>query len=147
VTGSVNCLSEIPALDRIVSILDAATDPGTSIPPTLLYNENWLMRLVLSLAMEGGVPCLPFPLEPDTRWFSEAGLRSRFDRRSQLDKKCESPTHADGVVGHFSFKTDMKALLELDPTGSQFVVLEGKIFSKLRKGVKNAGNMTKQREL
>lgn len=130
-------LAEIPALDRIISILDAAGGLGTSIPPTLLYNESWLMRLMLSLEIEG-IPCLPFPLEPDTRWFSEARLPTRFARRSRLDKKGEPPTHADGVVGHFSFATNTKASLELNPEGSQFVVLEGKIFSTLRKDVKNA---------
>ena len=66
------------------------------------------MRLVLSLAMEG-VPCLPFPLEPNIRWFSEARLPTRFPKRSQLDEKGEPPTHADGVVGHFSFATNTKA--------------------------------------
>jgi hypothetical protein len=128
---------DIPALARIISILDAATGLGTPIPPTLLYNENWLMRLVLSIANEG-VPCLPFALEPHARWFSEARLPTRFCARGRSDKKGEPPTHADGVVGHFSFATDTKASLELNPDGSQFVVLEGKVFSKLRKDVKNA---------
>jgi hypothetical protein len=95
------------------------------------------MRLVLSLAVEG-LPCLPFTLEPDARWFSEARLRTRFYSRGRSDKKGEPPTHADGVVGHFSFATNRKASLELNSDGSQFVVLEGKIFSQLRKHVKNA---------
>lgn len=95
------------------------------------------MRLVLSLAAEG-VPCLPFTVEPDARWFSEARLPTRFSSRSRLDDKGEPPTHADGVVGHFSFATNTKASLQLNPEGSQFIVLEGKIFSTLRKSVKNA---------
>jgi hypothetical protein len=135
-TASMN-VPDIPALARIISVLDAASGPGTPIPPTLLYNENWLMRLVLSIANEG-VPCLPFALEPHARWFSEARLPTRFNARGQSDKKGEPATHADGVVGHFSFATDTKASLELNPDGSQFVVLEGKMFSKLRKDVKNA---------
>ena len=97
------------------------------------------MRLVLSIANEG-VPCLPFALEPHTRWFSEARLPTRFTSRGHDDDKCELATQADGVVGHFSFATDTKASLELNPDGSQFVVLEGKMFSKLRKDVKNAKN-------
>jgi hypothetical protein len=132
-----HALAEIPALDRIISILDAAADPKTPIPPTLLYNENWLLRLVLSLAIEG-VPCLPFPLEPAIRWFSEARLPTRFSKRSRLDEKGEPATHADGVVGHFSFATNTKASLELNSDGTQFVVIEGKLFSTLRKDVKNA---------
>jgi hypothetical protein len=130
-------VSDIPALVQIISILDAATGPNTPIPPTLLYNENWLMRLVLS-TLSAGVTCLPFALEPGTRWFSEARLTTQFPARGQSDSKGEPPTHADGVVGHFSFGTDTKASLELNPHGSQFIVLEGKVFSKLRKDVKNA---------
>ncbi|MBN9663646.1 MAG: hypothetical protein J0H49_35940 [Acidobacteria bacterium] len=130
-------MSGIPALDRIISILRASSGDATAIPPTLLYNENWMMRLVLSSALDG-IDCLPFLLKPDVRWFSEARLPTRFPHRSRLDKQGEPSTHADGVVGHFSIATNTKASLELNATGSQFVVLEGKVFSALRKNVKNA---------
>jgi hypothetical protein len=100
-------------------------------------NENWLLRPVLSIASRA-VPCLPLRFAPGARWFSEARLYSRFLARRRGDTKTETHTHADGVVGHFSFVTDTKTGLLLSQTGSQFEVLEAKIFSKLRKGTKNA---------
>ena len=127
------------ALDQIFAILKSATDDNTPIPPTLLYNENWLLRLILSAASQG-IPCLPFEFAAGARWFSEARLYSRFLPRGRGDRNAETHTHADGVIGHFAFAMNSKTGLLLDSTGSQFVVLEAKVFSKLRKTTQNADN-------
>lgn len=129
----------ITALRHVLELLESASSTEPKIPPTLLFNEGWLLRLVLSAA-ERGAPCLPFHFLPGARWFSEALLYSAFLPRKRNDPLAESCTHADGVVGHFRFSPDSKAGLSLNADGEQFVVLEAKIFSSLSKGTKNAPN-------
>ncbi len=132
-----NAVAPTTAMQMICKILQDASTPESRIPPTLLFNEGWLLRLVLSAA-EIGIPCLPFTFQPGARWFSEALLCSAFLPRYRGDLLAESWTHADGVAGHFRFLPDSKSGLSLDPTGSQFVVLEAKVFSGLSKGTKRA---------
>ncbi|MEN6537166.1 MAG: hypothetical protein ABFD89_26150 [Bryobacteraceae bacterium] len=125
------------ALRQVFALLESASSPKSKIPPTLLYNEGWLLRLVLSVA-EKGVPCLPFQFLEGATWFSEALLCSAFLPRYRGDQLAESWTHADGIVGHFRFSPDSKAGMTLDANGSQLVVLEAKIFSGLSRGTKRA---------
>ncbi len=125
------------ALQTIYSMLDVAATSDSRFPPTLLYNEGWLLRLVLSAA-EQGVPCLPFTFHMGAGWFSEALLASAFLPRYRGDCLAEAYTHADGVVGHFRFAPESKAGLRLDPAGSQFAVVEAKVFSALSKGTTRA---------
>jgi hypothetical protein len=40
------------ALRQVFELLESASYPESKIPPTLLYNEGWLLRLVLSAAEE-----------------------------------------------------------------------------------------------
>lgn len=125
------------ALCEVQRIFESITAEGACIPGTLLYNEGWLLRLVLAAGSEG-TDCLPFRFEPTARWFSEALLYSAFLPRFRGDKLAESLTHADGVVGQFLFDAATKAGLVLDPKCSQFVVCEAKVFSGLSTGTKRA---------
>lgn len=125
------------ALDRIFELLTSAASPESKIPPTDLYNEGWLLRLTL-VAAERGAPCLPFQFFPRSKWFSEALLPSAFLGRHLGDELAEKRTQADGAGGHFRFSRGSKAGVELDPVGTQFVVLEAKVFSKLSKRTTNA---------
>src|SRR5208283_3566042 len=125
------------ALCEVQRILESVTAEGACIPGTLLYNEGWLLRLVLVAGSEG-TDCLPFRFEPTARWFSEALLYSAFLPRSRGDQQAESLTHADGVVGQFLFDATTKAGLVLEMECSQFVVCEAKVFSGLSTGTKRA---------
>jgi len=125
------------AMSEIQRIFESITSEGASIPGTLLYNEGWLLRLVLAEG-SNGTDCLPFRFEPTARWFSEALLHSAFLPRFRGDKLAESLTHADGVVGQFLFDPATKAGLSLEPECSQFVVCEAKVFSGLSAGTKRA---------
>ncbi len=125
------------ALCEVQRIFESITAEGSCIPGTLLYNEGWLLRLVLTAASQG-IDCLPFCFEPTARWFSEALLYSAFLPRFRGDQLAESLTHADGVVGQFLFGAATKAGLRLGPQCSQFVVCEAKVFSCLSAGTKRA---------
>ncbi len=110
-------------------------------PPTELYSEGWMLRLVLDAALRGEAT-LPFPVLPDTRWYSEARLDSPFLKKSGSPSNhlAEGQTHADGVLGHFHFRDDTEAGFSLDREAQQFVVIEAKMFSKLSRGTTHAAN-------
>ena len=125
------------ALCDVQRIFESITSEGACIPGTLLYNEGWLLRLVLAAGSKG-IDCLPFRFEPTARWFSEALLYSAFLPRFRGDQLAESLTHADGVVGQFLFGPATKVGLGLESKCSQFVVCEAKMFSGLSAGTKRA---------
>jgi hypothetical protein len=127
-------------VDRVKSLLERCGTPDTVLPPTDLYNEGWMLRLVLDWLHRNrhkndGI-CLPFP--DGAEWYSEALLPSAFFARSQGDKLAESRTHADGVIGDFSIGDNGKGDLALRTDARCFVVVEAKMFSKLSPGVTNA---------
>ena len=127
-------------IDRVKSLLERCGTPDTVLPPTDLYNEGWMLRLVLDWLHRNshkndGI-CLPFP--DGAEWYSEALLPSAFFARSRGDKLAESRTHADGVIGDFSIGDKAKGDLALRTDARCFVVVEAKMFSKLSPGVTNA---------
>lgn len=109
-----------------------------NFPPTILYNEGWLLRLIVDWFSKSGVADHPLSFPIDGYWFSEARLHSAFLPRFKGDPLAESHTNADGVIGHFVIGSKGKTDLELTPDPSHFVVLEAKMYSELSKGVKNA---------
>jgi len=108
-----------------------------NIQPTLIYNEGWLMRLILLWFSEHrNVEYELITFKENAGWFSESLLSSPFLRNN----KREGYTHADGVIGHFTIGNVGKGDLQLKENCSQFVVLEAKMFSPLSGKVKNAIN-------
>jgi hypothetical protein len=123
---------------RIKAMLEACEAGQPSFPPTVLFSEGWLLRVVLDwFAGHGGDR---YPLSPmlGARWFSEAWLPSAFLPRHRGDPLAESRTHADGVVGHFSIGDPGTSGLSLAPDAQQLVVLEAKLFNRLSSGIRNA---------
>lgn len=114
-------------------------DPTTpSFPPTLLFNEGWLIRIILDWFSTHQVQEHPLNFSKGVNWFSEALLPSAFLQRYRGDPLAESHTHADGVIGQIIVGGEGKADLALEPSASQFVVLEAKISSPLSSGISNA---------
>jgi hypothetical protein len=64
-------------------------------------------------------------------------LGSQFRPRTQGDQLGEGWTHADGVVGHFSFR-GRRGDVVLDEDARQLVVIEAKLFSGLSTGTSRA---------
>jgi len=126
------------ALDQILSMLQRSNTNSPFFPPTELYNEGWLLRLVLHWFSSCRIPNHPLDFNDSGRWFSEALLPSAFKPRWQGDPLGESRTHADGVIGNFIIGNQGKADLSLEKGGTHLVVTEAKIFSKLSKGVTHA---------
>jgi hypothetical protein len=124
--------------DRIQAILQTCNTQVPLLPPTQLYNESWLLRLMLDWFSVHHVPNHPLSFYEKSRWFSEAWLPSAFLHQPQREPLAEGWSHADGVIGHFSIGEAGKAALSLQQEAIQFVVLEAKLFSKLAAGVTHA---------
>jgi len=125
------------ALERICKMLGLAHTDSAVFPPTILYNEGWMLRILLSF-QSGGVGGLPFNFLSGSKWFSEALIDSPFLSRFQGDPLAEGVTHLDGVIGHFNFRSGTKAGLVLTADSKQFVVIEAKMFAPLSRGTTNA---------
>jgi hypothetical protein len=126
--------------ERIRAMLEDCEAGRPSFPPNVLYNEGWLLRLVLDWFDRQGSDRHPLARQPGARWFSEAWLPSAFLPRYRGDRLAESRTKADGVLGHFQIGDPGTARLTLLPDATQLVVVEGKLYNRLSAGVRNAPN-------
>jgi hypothetical protein len=124
--------------DRVSALLHACGTPLGVLPPTALYNEGWMLRLVLDAYERLTEPSVPLKAAPHGRWLSEVLLPSRFLARSRGDKLAEGWTHADGVIGHFALRPGGRGDIRLAPDATQLVVVEAKMFSPLSAGTRQA---------
>lgn len=124
---------------RILSELISSYDTKKPIfRPTEIYNESWMVKLVLWQASISSDNDFPLSFLASSTWFSEALLPTAFKARYRGDKLAESHTNADGVIGHFLIGEKGKADFELKNKPAQFTVVEAKIGAPLSKGTSNA---------
>lgn len=125
--------------DRLLQILRTCESAETArFPPTEIFNEGWMLRLVLDAVQTLNIRNHPLAFCDGAAWYSEARLSSPFRPRARADRLGEGFTNADAVIGHFEFRVETKAGLRLLPGAKQFVVVEAKMFSNLSAGTKNA---------
>ena len=129
---------KIMLMNQIQSMLKSCETGSSFIPPSTLYNEGWMLRILLHWFAAHSPLSHPLSFPEDGRWFSEALLTSAFLARYQGDQLAETWTHADGVIGHFAIGNAGKGDLSLLPDGTHFVALEAKMFSPLSPGTTNA---------
>ncbi len=123
---------------RISAILQGCSGADTVCPPTDLYNEGWMLRLILEWQFSHKEQSL-HPLFPSSRrWYSEALLPSAFLPRHHGDKLGESWTHADAALGDFRIGGNGAGDLVLLEDGQHLTILEAKMFSRLSPGVTHA---------
>jgi len=124
--------------ERIAALLERSGGLEKNFPPTDLYNEGWMLRLVLDwLSCNPGIDH-DLAFATTDKWYSEALLPSAFLPRIRGDKLAESWTHADGVIGDFVIGANSEGDLSLVEGALRILVTEAKMFSKLSSGVKNA---------
>ena len=104
--------------------------------PTEIYNEGWLLRLVLDWYFQRAKTSPQAIFHKDSRWFSEGSLSSQFLARCRGDKLAEAHTSADGVVGHF--KIAQRSEIRPSSNAKQLLIIEAKLSSKLSTGTTNA---------
>ena len=124
---------------NVISDLISSFDPDKPhFRPTEIYNESWLIKLVLHHASTIRDADHFLGFLPGSTWYSEGILPTAFKARFQGDPLSEARTNADGIIGHFRIGNKAKADLELIEDAKQFTVLEAKIDSPLAAGVTHA---------
>jgi len=129
----------------LIKLLEEFNPKKPTFRPTEIYNEGWLLRILLHELSKAENADGLLSFENDATWFSEAMLPTKFKARSKKelgykDKLGESRTNADGVIGHIKVGNKGKADLELAANANQFVVIEAKMNSKLSKDISNSDN-------
>jgi hypothetical protein len=122
----------------LTALLEFGADNPPRFSPTFLYNEGWLLRLVLDWFSTHPIPAHPLTFVEGAQWFSEAFLPSPFLKRFNGDPLAEGRTEADGVIGHFQIVRGTRRGLSLLPDATQFVALEAKLMSELSRKTTNA---------
>ena len=125
-------------LERVAALLARCGSQASVLPPTELYSEGWMLRLVLDWFDRDRDLSHELSFLSEARWYSEALLPSRFLPQRRGDDRAESFTHPDGVVGHFSMRPGDRGEAALLPDATQFLVTEAKLGSTLSAGTKNA---------
>jgi hypothetical protein len=125
----------VKTLERISQLLAQCASNETHLRPTELYNEGWMLRLILDWCSEHQSAIEPLVFYPGARWYAEALLPSRFGGRRGLS---EGFTHADAVIGQFYFRPGKVGHILVSPEASQLCVVEAKMSSLLSPGVSNA---------
>ena len=125
-------------IDQITALLKKCDTPDTNIPPTDLYNEGWLLRLVLDwLSAHPGIDH-DLAFTSTDKWYAGALLPSAFQARYSGDILAESRTQADGVIGDFAVGAGQKKTLSLTRDAARIIVTESKLFTELSSGTRNA---------
>ena len=125
------------SMQQVAELLGRCAGPETVLPPTALFNEGWMLRLVLDWASRHPREFRELQFDEGSRWYSEALLPSRFKPRKRGDSSAEGFTHADGVIGHFRVRSG-RGDIDLVPGARQLTVVEAKMASGLSPGTKRA---------
>ena len=127
--------------DILIDLLKNYDLQNPSFRPTEIYNEGWLLRIILNEYSRHNSAFGLVSFRDNAIWFSEAMLPTKFRARKEIgrsDPFAESLTIADGVIGHINVGNKGKADLELSEGATQFVVIEAKMNSKLSKRIRNS---------
>jgi len=122
-------------LEQITQMLEnlGPNENPNRLPATHLYNEGWMLRLILHAAQLEHLPDL---IKPASNWFSEAKLSTPFARNR--GRTAEGATSADAVLGDFEWAPGTQTGVKLLPNATRFEVFEAKMFSGLSSNVTNA---------
>ena len=130
--------AEAMVIDSLHNLIDEVDSEPARFPRTLQYNEGWMLRLILNWYSRHILPGHALEFQPNATWYSEALLPSPLRARRRGDRQAEARTHADGIIGHFAIAIGREAGPKLLPDATQFIVAEGKMFSPLSGGTRNA---------
>jgi hypothetical protein len=124
-------------LETISEILGRCGSANSVLPPTELYNEGWMLCLVLNWFDQNRELSHALSFTSGAKWYIEALLPSAFLPKTRGDARAESFTHADGMIGHFSVASGERGEAKLLPGVKQLVIIEAKLGSTLSTGTKN----------
>src|SRR5207247_6976958 len=101
------------AFDQVDHLLARCGTDRTVLPATALYNEGWMLRLVLHWFDNHRAVAHPLAMLEGGSWYSERLLASRFFGKTRGDSRAEGWTSADAVIGHFRLRPGGRGDVEL----------------------------------
>jgi len=126
------------SLAMIYQLLLTADTSAPRFPPTILYNEGWLLRLILHWFHKSRLQGHALSFAEGATWYSEAQAPTPFRARRRGDARAESRTHVDGLLGHLHVGAAGKTDISIRSDATQLVVIEAKIYAPLSPGTRNA---------
>jgi cyclophilin family peptidyl-prolyl cis-trans isomerase len=113
---------------------------SAKINPTIIYNEGWMIRLLVieSMLEKIKIGSIDFEKLANKNWSSEALIGNPF-----LDSKVinrENHTHCDIILGDFKVDFEKSGAIELNETPEFLGIIEAKMKSGLSQGTTNAPN-------
>jgi hypothetical protein len=128
----------LQTLEAIARILSRCGSDDPLLPATQLFNEAWMLRLVLDWLDRNRAVPHELAFSPEAKWYSEALLPSQLlPKSNRAEPTPESHTRADGIIGHFKLRGS-EPRVERD--AKQLIVLEARLASPLLAGSKQAYN-------
>lgn len=105
----------------------------TMINPTILYNEGWMIRLLVKHSIKENIIIEGIKFKGINNWTSEALISSPFIEAPKLR---EGYTHVDIAIGDFEVDYEISGKLILN-SPKLFGVIEAKMKSNLNPGTSN----------
>ena len=125
-------------MDRIQTMLKSCMTDSPPLPLTIVYNENWLLRLVVDWFSAHHVPQQLLTFPDNAWWFGEALLPTPFGADTKRKRPGDAWTQVDAVVGQFEIRNPARPELVLLPNSTHLVVLEARMASETSSGVPGA---------
>ncbi|HPW67646.1 MAG TPA: hypothetical protein PLS84_11285 [Salinivirgaceae bacterium] len=110
-----------------------------NINPTIIYNEGWIVRLLVieSMLEKITIENIEFGKLANKKWSSEALIASPFVT-TKINR--EGYTHADIILGDFDVNYGERGKVVLADMPEILGIIEAKMGSSLSKGTRNAPN-------
>jgi hypothetical protein len=125
---------------KIIEKIEALNALSKGINPTIVYNEGWMVRLLVMQSIEEKIEVENINFGQFQNWTSEAQILSPF-QGSELKKVKlnETRTHTDIIIGDFDIDFDNDAGVLINKQNAKIVgIIEAKMGSDLSQGVTNA---------
>lgn len=118
-------------------IIQALSTLSDGINPTIIYNEGWMIRLLVIESMHEKlkVKNIDFGILVNKNWSSEALIASPFVK---AEKNREGYTHADIILGDFCVNYGKRGEVELKNDPKILGIIEAKMGSNLSQGTSNS---------
>ena len=117
--------------NRLLALWQAATSDTPVFPPDKIFNQHWLLGLVLGWFAEQPVVGHSLNFAPGARWFSGGMIPQPFMKRMGSDKRYDTRIPVDAVVGHFNLSAGDSYTISLSPDATQLLVLETRLFETI----------------
>jgi len=119
--------------------IEALIDLAEKINPTVIYNEGWMIRLLVmeSRIEKLNIKGIDFEKLATKNWSSEALITSPFVKTK---KKREGYTHTDIILGDFSVNYEKRGEVNVDSSPKILGIIEAKMGSNLSQRTSNAEN-------